>query len=132
MSAKYGASSEPVVIHDYQIAQYYGSLVLGTPNEEITCAMTQAHPICGCPTQIVAMVLKSQFLPQNKSNTYVANDSTFRIEYGSGPVSSFYSEDTVNGVGVSIANYTFTEVTKVSGLGFSYSLGNFDEICGMA
>ena len=92
------------MIHDYQDAQYYGSLVLGTPNEEITCAMTQAHPIGGCP----------------------------RIEYGSGPVSSFYSEDTVNGVGVSIANYTFTEVTKVSGLGCSYSLGNFDEICGMA
>ena len=60
-----------------------------------------------------------------KSNTYVANDSTFRIEYDSGPVSSFYSEDTVNGVEVSIANYTFTEVTKVSGLGFSYSLSRF-------
>ena len=26
--------------------------------------MTQAHPICGCPTQIVAMFLKSQFLPR--------------------------------------------------------------------
>ena len=33
-------------------------------------------------------------------------------------MSSFYSVDTVNGVGVSIANYTFTEVTKVSGLDF--------------
>ena len=43
----------------------------------------------------------------SKSNTYVANDSTFRIEHGSGPVSGFYSEDTVNGDGVSIADYTF-------------------------
>ena len=110
------------MIHDYQTAQYYGSLVVGTPNEEITCAMTQAHPICGCPTQIVAMVLKSQFLPQNKSSTYVANGSTFKIEYGSGPVSVFYSKDTVNSDGVSIADYTFAEVTNVSGLGFSYSL----------
>ena len=58
--------------------------------------MTQAHPIYGCPAPIVTMVLKSQFLPQLQSNTYVANDSTFRIEYGSGPVSGFYSEDTVN------------------------------------
>ena len=29
-----------------------------------TCSMTQAHPIYGCPTPIVTMVLKSQFLPQ--------------------------------------------------------------------
>ena len=58
-----------------------------------------------------------------RSNTYVANDSTFRIEYGSGPVLGFSSEDTVYSNGVSIANYTFAEVTNVSGLGFSYSLG---------
>ena len=30
----------------------------------VTCSMTQAHPICGCPTPIVTMVLKSQFLPR--------------------------------------------------------------------
>ena len=60
-----------------------------------------------------------------RSSTYVANDSTFKIEYGSGPVSGFYSEDTVNIGGVSITDYTFAEVTKVSGLGFSYSLERF-------
>ena len=31
LGTKYGASSEPVVIHDLQDAQYYGSLVVGTP-----------------------------------------------------------------------------------------------------
>ena len=34
--------------------------------------------------------------------------------------------------GVSIADYTFAEVTDVSGLGISYSLGKFDGIGGMA
>ena len=34
LGAKYGAASEPVVIHDYQNAQYNGSLVVGTPNED--------------------------------------------------------------------------------------------------
>ena len=61
--------------------------------------MTQAHPICGCPTRIVAMVLKSQFLPQSRSSTYVANGSTFKFEYGSGPVSVFCSKDTVHSDG---------------------------------
>ena len=32
----------------------------------LTCSMTQTPPICGCPTQIVAMVLKSQFLPRTQ------------------------------------------------------------------
>ena len=31
----------------------------------------------------------------------------------------------MNSDGVSIADYTFAEVTNVSGLGFSYSLGKF-------
>ena len=35
LGTRYGASSEPVVIHDYQNAQYYGSLVVGTPGDEI-------------------------------------------------------------------------------------------------
>ena len=107
-----GAASEPVVVHDYQDAQYYGSLVVGTPSEEIKSAMTQAHPICGCPTQIVALVLKSQFLPQLRSNTYVANASTFSLKSSSHPVSSFHSEDTVNGVEASIAEYTFTGLLR--------------------
>ena len=78
------------------------------------------------------MVLKSQFLPQSKSSTYVANGSTFKIEYGSEPVSGFYSKDTVNIGGVSITDYTVAEVTNVSELGFRTLWGNFDKICGMA
>merc|ERR1719240_2502484 len=78
------------------------------------------------------MGLSHNFYHESKSSTYVANGSTFKIEYGSGPVSGFYSKDTVNIGGVSIADYTFAEVTDVSGLGISYSLGKFDGICGMA
>ena len=44
-----------------------------------------------------------------KSNTCSANGSTFKFEYSSGPVSDFYSEDTVSSDEVSIADYTFAE-----------------------
>ena len=33
--AKYNASSEPVVIYDYQNTQYSGSIVVGTTSEKI-------------------------------------------------------------------------------------------------
>ena len=79
----------------------------------------------GAQLRLLRWYSSHNFYHNCTSNTYVANDSTFRIEYGSGPVSGFYSEDTVNSDGVSIADYTFAEVTNVSGLGFSYSLGKF-------
>ena len=86
----------------------------------------------GAQLRLLRWYSSHNFYHNCKSNTYVANDSTFRIEYGSGPVSGFYSEDTVNSDEVSIADYTFAEVINVSGLGFSYSLEKFDGICGMA
>ena len=52
----------------------------------LPCSMTQVHQIYECPTPIVTMQLKSQFLPQLQ--IYVANNSTFRIKYDSGPVSN--------------------------------------------
>ena len=63
----------------------------------------------------------SKYYHESRSSIYVANGGRIKIEYGSGPV----SEDTVSIEGVSIADYTFAEVTDVSGLGFSYSLGKF-------
>ena len=86
----------------------------------------------GAQLRLLRWYSSHNFYHNYKSNTYVANDSTFRIGYGSGPVSGFYSEDTVNTVGVSIADYTFAEGTTVSGLGFRTLWRNFDEICGMA
>ena len=79
----------------------------------------------GAPLRLLRWFSSLNFYHESKSSTYVANGSTFKIEYGSGPVSDFYSEDIVNSDGVSIADYTFAEVTNVSGLGFSYSLGKF-------
>ena len=81
--------------------------------------MTQAHPIYGCPTPIVMMVLKSQFPPQlqikhqRRQRQHIQNRVRFPVQ----------CEDTVSSDGVSITNYTFTE--KGSGLGFSYSPGKF-------
>ena len=52
----------------------------------------------------------------------------FKIEHDSGPVSGFYSKDTMNiGGCVSITDYTLTEVIDVSGLGISCSLENLTE-----
>lgn len=66
-----------------------------------------------------------------KSSTYVKNGTKFAIQYGSGPVSGFYSADTVNIGGVELADYTFAEVDDTKGLGLAWYMGHFDGICGM-
>ena len=72
---------------------------------------------------MITVVLKSQFLPQlqikhlRRQRRHKQN----RVWFGSR--SGFSSENPVNSDEVSIADYTFAEVTDVSGLGFSYSLG---------
>ena len=85
--------------------------------------MTQAHPICGCPTQqIVAMVLKSQFLPRKRIRHLRRQRQHIQDRVRLGSSVRFYSKDTVNIGGVSITDYTSAEVTDVSELGISYSL----------
>jgi len=61
----------------------------------------------------------------------VANNSDFKIQYGSGPVSGYYSEDTVHVGGIDLAKYTFAEVNNTKGLGLAWLAGKFDGICGM-
>ena len=121
LGTKYGASSEPVVIHDLQDAQYYGSLVVGTPSDEMNVLygtgssnLWVPNSDCYDGTQVTISTTIADQTPASPTPTH-SESSTVRVQ-----CQASTPEDTVNGVGVSIANYTFTEVTKVSELGFSY------------
>ena len=98
----------------------------------LPCSLAQVHPIYECPTPIVTMALKSQFLPQLLIEHLRRQRQHIQIRIYSGPVSGLYSKNTVIADEVSIANYTFNAVTNVSGLGWLYSQEKFDEICGKA
>jgi len=66
-----------------------------------------------------------------KSSTYVANGTEFKIMYGSGPVSGYYSADTVSFAGFELPGFKFAEVNDYSGLGMAYRFGKFDGILGL-
>jgi len=68
----------------------------------------------------------------SKSSTYVANGTIFHIEYGSGPVSGYVSQDVASAGGLQVQNQIFAEVTDASGLGAAFELGKFDGIAGLA
>lgn len=130
LNSKYLGSTGNVVIHDYQNAQYYGELTVGTPGQTERVIYDTGSSNLWVPNHSPFLAFKNTY-KHSKSSTYVKNGTVFKIQYGSGPVSGVYSEDTMNIAGIDATKFTFAEVDKTSGLGLGYRLGKFDGICGM-
>jgi hypothetical protein len=120
-----------VVFTDYQNAQYYGPITIGTPPQTFNVIFDTGSSNLWVPSG-------SNWQPLNfhnkykstKSSSYVKNGTKFSIAYGSGALSGFISEDTVNLGGVDVPSTLFAEATSEPGLAFK--LGNFDGLMGMA
>jgi len=122
-----------IVINDYENSQYYGEIGLGTPEQkfnvifdtgssDLWVASIHCDDSCGRHAKYDA----------SKSSSYVVNGTAFNIEYGSGPVSGYESNDVLDFGGFAVKNQIFAEVTDVSGLGAAYKMGKFDGILGLA
>lgn len=123
-------NGDTVLVHDYQNAQYYGEISLGTPAQKFqVCFDTGSSnlwvPSSSCTSMACKMHTKYD---SSKSMAYTPNGTTFDIHYGSGGVSGFLSKDVLNFAGVTIP-VTFAEVTKESGMAFIMS--KFDGIFGL-
>jgi len=135
-SAKVTSSSTgfaTVVINDYQDSQYYGTVQLGTPQQDLRVIYDSGSSnlwVSNIKPGLFSLS-KHNYYDHKKSSSYVQNGTTFAIEYGSGPVAGEYSADIMSIGGVDIEGYTFAEANDVSGLGLAYNVGKFDGICGM-
>ena len=83
-----------VVINDYNNAQYYGTVSLGTPGQPFSVIFDTgsadlwvASSACGW----LSCGLHKRYTSK-ASSTFVANGSAFSIRYGSGPVSGYWSQ----------------------------------------
>eukprot|EP00658_Telonema_sp_P-2_P013209 TRINITY_DN14_c0_g1_i7.p1 TRINITY_DN14_c0_g1~~TRINITY_DN14_c0_g1_i7.p1 ORF type:complete len:388 (-),score=141.61 TRINITY_DN14_c0_g1_i7:325-1488(-) len=120
-----------VVFQDFQNAQYYGPISVGTPPQHFNVIYDTGSSNLWLPS-------KTAFMPFNfhnkydstKSSTYVKNGTSFSIQYGSGSLTGFVSQDTVTIGTATVKNQLFAEATKEPGLAFK--VGKFDGIMGMA
>jgi len=119
------------VINDYQDAQYYGPISIGTPGQQMEVIYDTGSSNLWASNQKPGWFSKHHAYFHDKSSTYQANNSIFKIRYGSGPVSGFYSRDDVAFGDISVSNYLFAEVNNTKGLGMAFKIGHFDGICGM-
>jgi len=120
-----------IPLTDYSEAQFYGPITLGTPGQEFKVIFDTGSSNLWVPsshcTQL-ACKLHHRY-DATKSSTYKANGTLFEIEYGSGNISGFISNDVVGLADVTVKGQDFAEVSKESGLAFT--VGKFDGILGL-
>jgi len=117
-------------INDFQDAQYFGTIAVGTPPQQLRIVYDTGSSNLWVNKQ-TGLFSTHKHYDETKSSTYVKNGSTFNIRYGSGPVSGYYSKDTIHLGDIDITDYTFAEVNNTKGLGPAWAAGHFDGICGM-
>lgn len=132
---RFGNLADPskIPISDYQNAQYYGPIAIGTPLKTFNVIFDTGSSNLWVPSRhcIFTCGLKPRY-DDRKSSTAKANGQRFNLTYGSGPVSGFLSEDTIQFGEYAIQGGTFAEITDAKGLGLGYAAGKFDGILGLA
>ncbi|XP_032776418.2 lysosomal aspartic protease isoform X2 [Daphnia magna] len=136
MQRRYGSGKavgqEPLT--NYQDAQYYGPITLGTPpqNFDIIFDTGSANlwvPSSECADSNLACKNHNQY-NSSLSTTYKPNGTDFSIQYGTGAMTGFLSTDILGIAGAEVIDQTFAEAVEEPGLVFV--AGRFDGILGMA
>ena len=124
-------NGDVVPVQDYQNAQYYGKISLGTPAQDFEVVFDTGSSNLWVPSsQCSSMACKLHTkYDSSSSSTYVQNGTTFDIQYGSGSVSGFLSQDTLTFGNDQVSKVTFAEVTKEKGI--SFLMSKFDGIFGL-
>jgi len=125
------AGTDPVVISNFENAQYFGPVSVGTPPQTFNVVYDTGSANLWVPANNCSCGSHPKY-DYSKSSTYKADGTIFAIQYGSGPVSGHLSSDSAAIGSLTVKGQTFAEIDNVKGLGLAYSVGKFDGILGLA
>jgi len=121
--------STTIPISDFANAQYYGPLSIGTPAQDFVILFDTGSSNLWVPSSKCSGCVHKKY-QSSQSSSYVANGTAFAIQYGSGSLSGFLSQDTVQIGDLTIKSQVFAEATQEPGL--SFAVAKFDGLCGLA
>ncbi|KAI1795232.1 endopeptidase [Ganoderma leucocontextum] len=121
-----------VPLSNFMNAQYFAEISLGTPPQTFKVILDTGSSNLWIPSTkctSIACFLHTKY-DSSASSTYKSNGTDFSIQYGSGSMEGFVSQDTFTIGDLAIPGIDFAEATKEPGLAFAF--GKFDGILGLA
>ncbi|GLT88468.1 hypothetical protein SLE2022_064930 [Rubroshorea leprosula] len=126
------SDGELVPLKNYLDAQYFGEIGIGSPPQNFTVIFDTGSSNIWVPSSKCYLSLACYFhskYKSSRSSTYTKIGKTCEINYGSGSISGFFSQDNVEVGGLVVKDQVFIEATKEGSL--TFVLAKFDGILGL-